>query len=308
MSGVTAPKTEVADDRYIGLDTWPDDAILSALLDGQKRALASVEAAIPDLARAANAAAEKLAAGGRLVYLASGSPALMSLADALEIPQTYGIAYDRIVLVLSDGEGINKRLNGVREDDAHGARADVAANEIGPGDCVVATSASGTTPYTVAGLMAAKAAGAVTVGIAGNAGAPLLQEADIAILLDAGPEVISGSTRMGAGTAQKAALNMLSTLIGVRLGHVYDGLMVNVKADNEKLRGRSARIVTRITGVGDSQAREALNQSGGEVKPAILIAAGAQDLAQAEALLGQTKGNVRMALARLADAKAPALN
>jgi N-acetylmuramic acid 6-phosphate etherase len=275
------PATEVAEDRYRGLDTWQDEAILGALLEGQQRALASVEAAIPALSRAAVAAADRLEAGGRLVYLASGSPALMSLADALEIPQTYGIAYDRVVLVLSDGEGINKRLNGMREDDADGARADVAANGIGPKDCVIATSASGSTPYTVAGLAAAKAAGAVTIGIAGNAGAPLLATADIAVL---------------------------STLMGVRLNHVYDGLMVNVKADNEKLRGRSARIVTRITGVGDGPAREALNQSGGEVKPAILIAAGAQTLAQAEALLGQTKGNVRTALARLSGAKAPALN
>lgn len=302
-----APATEVADDRYEGLDTWGDDAILAALLEGQKRALASVDAAIPALSLAASAAAEKLAAGGRLVYLAAGSPALMSLADALEIPQTYGVAYDRVVLILSDGEGIAKRLNGVREDDRDGARADVAANGVGPGDCVIATSASGTTPYTLAGLQAAKAAGAATVAIAGNAGAPLLSIADIPVLLNAGPEVISGSTRMGAGTAQKAALNMLSTLIGVKLGHVYDGLMVNVKADNEKLRGRSARIVSRITGASEAEARETLNQSGGEVKPAILIAAGAENLAQAEALLGQTKGNVRAALARLRP-DSPALN
>lgn len=302
-----APATEAADDRYAGLDTWSDDAVLAALLEGQKRALQSVDAAIPALSRAATAAAEKLAAGGRLVYLAAGSPALMSLADALEIPQTYGLAYDRVVLILSDGEGIAKRLSGAREDDRDGARADVAANGVGPADCLIATSASGTTPYTVAGLEAAKAAGAATVGIAGNAGAPLLSIADISVLLDAGPEVISGSTRMGAGTAQKAALNMLSTLIGIKLGHVYDGLMVNVKADNEKLRGRSARIVSRITGASEAEARETLNLSGGEVKPAILIAAGAENLAQAEALLGQTKGNVRAALARLRP-DAPALN
>lgn len=291
--------TEIAEDRFAGLDTWPDATILAALLDGQKRALASVEAAIPALAQAAAAAAAALAGGGRLVYLASGSPALMSLADALEIPQTYGIAHDRVVLILADGAGIATRLNGMREDDAEGARADVAAQRVGAGDCVVAISASGSTPYTVAGLEAARKAGARTVGIAGNAGAPLLAAAEIPVLLDAGPEVISGSTRMGAGTAQKAALNMLSTLVGVRLGHVYDGLMVNVKADNEKLRIRSARIVSRITGVPEARARETLELSGGEVKPAILIAAGAQGLAAANALLAETGGNVREALARV---------
>ena len=180
-----------------------------------------------------------------------------------------------------------------------GARQDVAAAGVGPGDCVIATSASGTTPYTVEGLRAAKAAGATTIGIAGNAGAPLLALADVSVLLDAGPEVISGSTRMGAGTAQKAALNMLSTLIGVRLNHVYDGLMVNVKADNDKLRGRAARIVTTITGASAETAADALKTSDGEVKPAILIAAGAKSLADAVDLLGATKGNVRDALAKL---------
>jgi N-acetylmuramic acid 6-phosphate etherase len=240
-----------------------------------------------------------LEAGGRLIYLGAGSPALMSLADALELPQTYGIPYDRIVLILADGETIATRLNGLREDDVEGARADIRAAGVGPNDCVIATSASGTTPYTLEGLRAARQAGARTIGIAGNAGAPLFAEAEVGVHLDTGPEVISGSTRMGAGTAQKAALNMLSTLIGVRLNHVYDGLMVNVKADNDKLRGRATRIVTTITGASAETAAFALEQSDGEVKPAILIAAGAKSLADAVTLLGATKGNVRQALAQL---------
>jgi N-acetylmuramic acid 6-phosphate etherase len=304
---LTAPATEIAEARYVGLDTWQDDAILLALLEGQKRALASVEAAIPDLARAARLAAEKLSAGGRLVYLGAGSPALISLGDALEIPQTYGVPRDRIVLIFAGGQAITQNLTGADEDNADLARSDVAAAAIGPGDWVVAISASGTTPYTVAGLEAARATGAAAVGIAGNAGAPLLAAAEVGVLLDAGPEVISGSTRMGAGTAQKAALNMLSTLIGVHLGHVYDGLMVNVNADNEKLRGRAARIVMKITGVEQGKALEALKLSDGAVKPAILIAAGVDTLAEAGALLGQTKGNLRAALAKLGTVT-PALN
>lgn len=293
------PRTEAIVETALGLDTKPDAEVLGALLDGQRRAIESVAAAIPALSRAARLGVEALESGGRLVYLGAGSPALMSLADALELPQTYGIAYDRIVLILADGESIATRLNGVREDDADGARADIRAAAVGPGDCVIATSASGTTPYTLEGLRAARAAGAKTVGIAGNAGAPLLADADVGVLLDTGPEVISGSTRMGAGTAQKAALNMLSTLIGVRLNHVYDGMMVNVRADNDKLRGRAARIVTTITGASAETAAFALQQSEGEVKPAILIAAGARSLADAVTLLGATKGNVRAALSRL---------
>jgi N-acetylmuramic acid 6-phosphate etherase len=298
----TMPATEAADDRYLGLDTWRDDAILTALFEGQRRALASVEAAIPDLARAARVAAQKLASGGRLVYLASGSPALISLNDALEIPQTYGVARDRILMLFAGGPAIFDNLTGVEEDNADGARDEVARAGIGPLDCVIATSASGSTPFTVAGLKAARAAGAATVGIAGNAGAPLIVAAEIGVLLDAGPEVISGSTRMGAGTAQKAALNMLSTLIGVHLGHVYDGLMVNVIADNEKLRRRAARIVMRITGAGEPTATRALELSGGAVKPAVLMVAGAQDAHEADALLGRTRGNLRAALALLGTA------
>lgn len=291
--------TETADTRYAGLDTWDDRTILSALFEGQRRALAAVEAAIPDLARAAQAAASRLKAGGRLIYVAAGSPALMSLADALELPQTYGIARDRVLLVLADGEGIGQRLNGAREDDVEGARADMAAIGVGPDDCVIATSASGGTPYTVAGLTAAREARAATVGIAGNAQSKLLQAAEIPVLIATGPEVIAGSTRMGAGTAQKAALNMLSTLMGVHLGHVHDGLMVNLVADNDKLRARAALMVCRIAEVDADEAARALDAAGGAVKPAVLIAAGADGIAEAERLLAASGGNLRGALGML---------
>ena len=291
--------TETVDARYAGLDIWGDATILSALLEGQQRALQSVAPAIPALGTAARLAAESLAGGGRLIYLAAGSPALIALGDALEIPQTYGVPRDRILLLFAGGHAITHDLTGVDEDNAELAQRDVAAADVGPGDCLIAISASGSTPYTVAGLGAARGAGAATVGIAGNADAPLLAAAEVPVLLDAGAEVISGSTRMGAGTAQKAALNMLSTLVGVRLGHVHDGLMVNVRADNEKLRGRAARIVSTIAGVDIGAARRALETSDGEVKPAVLIAAGAEGPAEAEKLLGQTKGNLRAALGLL---------
>lgn len=293
------PATEFADPRYRGLDTWPDLDILRALLDGQKRALDSVAAALPALAKAADLAAERLRAGGRLIYVAAGSPALMSLADALEIPQTYGLSHDRIVLVFADGEGIARQLNGRREDDGAGARADLVSIRLTAKDCVIATSASGTTRYTLEGVKAARAIGAGTIAIASNPGTALLDAAEVPVLIATGSEVITGSTRMGAATAQKAALNLLSTLMGVKLGHVHDGEMVNLVADNEKLRGRAARIVARVTGVAEAEARDALVVSAGAVKGAILIAAGARTSATAERLLGETQGNVRQALDRL---------
>ncbi|WP_338608047.1 N-acetylmuramic acid 6-phosphate etherase [Pelagibacterium nitratireducens] len=297
MSALVA--TEHADPRFSGLDSWDDAAILSALLDGQKRGLDAVSAAIPDIAKAAELGVAALQAGGRLIYVGAGSPGLIALGDALEIPQTYGIARDRIEIVMAGGLAMTQELLGGPEDDADQGAADVGALGIGANDCAICISASGTTRYTVAALRAAKTAGAGTVGIAGNGGAPLLADADVAILLASGAEVISGSTRMAAGTAQKAALNMLSTLIGVRMGHVHDNFMVNVTADNDKLVLRATGIVARIAGVGPDVAAKAMQTAHNEVKPAILLAAGAKDLSEAQQLLAQSGGVVRKALAVL---------
>lgn len=297
MSALVA--TEHADPRFSGLDSWDDAAILSALLDGQKRGLDAVSAALSDIAKAAQLGVAALQAGGRLIYVGAGSPGLIALGDALEIPQTYGIARDRIEIVMAGGLAMTQELLGGPEDDADQGEADVGALGIGPNDCAICISASGTTRYTVAALRAAKTAGAGTVGIAGNGGAPLLADADVAILLASGAEVISGSTRMAAGTAQKAALNMLSTLIGVRMGHVHDNFMVNVTADNDKLVLRATGIVARIAGVGPDVAARAMQTAHNEVKPAILLAAGAKDLSEAQQLLAQSGGVVRKALAVL---------
>lgn len=288
--------TESADTRYAGLDSWDDTAILAAVLDGQKRALASIDAALPALGHAAQAGADALKAGGRLVYIAAGSPALIALGDALEIPQTYGIAREKIVLLFAGGEAITRTLTGAPEDDTGQAARDVASAGVSPSDCTISISASGTTPYTLAGLRAARAAGAKTVALASNPGAALLTDADIPVLLESGPEVISGSTRMGAGTAQKAALNMLSTLIGVRMGHVHDNLMVNLMADNEKLISRAVSIIARISRTGPDAARAALAAANGDVKPAILLAAGARDLPEAQETIARAGGTVREAL------------
>lgn len=293
---VTTAATETADARYAGLDAWDDAAILSALLEGQKRALGSVGDALADIARAAAAGAAALRSGGRLVYMGAGSPSLIALSDALELPQTYGIAREKIVVLMAGGHKMTETLLGGPEDDADAGAADIAQAGVGPEDCVICISASGTTRYTLAGLRGAKAAGAATVGIAGNAATPILEEADIAILLETGAEVISGSTRLGAGTAQKAALNMISTLIGVRLGHVHDNLMVNLTADNDKLKLRARAIVARSAGVDGDAARTALERAQFRVKPAILIAAGAKDLPSALSVLDKTGGVVREAL------------
>jgi len=190
-------------------------------------------------------------------------------------------------------------MTGSVEDDPALARADFTRAGIAQGDAVICISASGRTPYTLAIAEAARACGASVIGIANVPDSALLRLADIAILLDTGAEVIAGSTRMGAGTAQKIALNMLSTLMAMQLGHVQDGFMVNLTADNTKLRARARHIVARLAQVDETRAEAALQATGGEVKTAVLVAAGATDATDATLLLADSDGHLGPALAAL---------
>ena len=292
--------TEDRDVNAKGFDTLPPARILEVLAAAQVSAARSVEAAIPAIAQASERAAAALMAGHRLVYIGAGSSGLMALADCLELPGTYGIGLNEAIVVLAGGRDSLVDMLGTGEDDVDAGAADLAATGIGPGDCVIAVSASGSTPYTVAAVHAAKERGATVIGIANNDGAPLLQAADVAVLLRTPPEVVSGSTRMGAGTAQKITLNMLSTLMAVHLGHVHDGHMVNVRADNDKLRARAARIVSDITGISTDTATGLLRESRGSVKHAILLAAGAGDIEAANAALVEAGQNLRRAMSLVA--------
>lgn len=292
--------TEDRDVNAKGFDTLPPARILEVLAAAQVSAARSVEAAIPAIAQASERAAAALMASHRLVYIGAGSSGLMALADCLELPGTYGIGLNEAIVVLAGGRDSLVDMLGTGEDDVDAGAADLAATGIGPGDCVIAVSASGSTPYTVAAVHAAKERGATVIGIANNDGAPLLQAADVAVLLRTPPEVVSGSTRMGAGTAQKITLNMLSTLMAVHLGHVHDGHMVNVRADNDKLRARAARIVTDITGISTDTATGLLRESRGSVKHAILLAAGAGDIEAANAALVEAGQNLRRAMSLVA--------
>lgn len=296
---MAAPRTEELHPHAAGLDTQPAEAVLGFLAAAQVEAASVVQSAVGPIAEAAARAAATLRAGGRLAYAAAGSSGLMALADAVELPGTFGIARDRIELLLAEGAANLLDLPAAPEDDEGQAARDVAAAGIGKGDCLIALSASGTTPYAVAALQAAKAAGAVTVAIANNGGAPLLKLAEIAILLPTPPELIAGSTRMGAATAQKIALNMMSTLMAIELGHVHDGHMVNLRAENKKLRLRAARIVAAISKQDEQAAAAWLDAAGGSVKHAVLLATGAADMATASRLLEGADQNLRRAMAEL---------
>ncbi len=193
-------------------------------------------------------------------------------------------------------------MTGAVEDAAGAAAAEVVRLDLGGRDALVAVSASGSTPCTVAAAEAARARGVAVIGVANVADSPLLRAAQVAVLLHTGPEVVAGSTRMGAATAQKIALNMLSTLTALRLGHVHDGHMVNGVADNGKLRTRAARIVAEIADVDSPAAEAALEAAEGSVKVAILIAVGAEP-GDAVRLLARTEGRLDLALAKLKTAR-----
>ncbi|AWC21026.1 N-acetylmuramic acid 6-phosphate etherase [Aminobacter sp. MSH1] len=292
-------RTEAVHKDAGGIDAQAPESVLRLLAAAQVEAAGAVHAAIPAIAEAAAKIAERLAAGGRLVYAAAGSSGLMALADALELPGTFGIPRDRVVILLAGGTDSLVNLTGAPEDDAGQAMKEVAAAELNAGDCLIAISASGSTPFAIGALNQARRRGAATIAVANNAGAPMFDIAEISVLLATPPEVVAGSTRMGAGTAQKIALNMMSTLVAIHLGHVHDGYMVNLHADNIKLHERAARIVSAIAGCDTATAKTLLERSGGSVKVAILLASGAASPEAANQLLDGAGQKLRSALSKL---------
>ena len=289
--------TETLHETALGFDTLPINEIAGRLHAAQTDACKAVAPAIPKLTEAAERMAETVRNGGRLIYAAAGSSGLMAMADALELPGTFGLSPSSLHLLMAGGLPGGTSLPGDVEDDVKEAQA--ADNVIRAGDTVIAVSASGSTPFVVEVVRLAKEKQADVIGIANNADAPLFDDVDVAICLATPPELVAGSTRMGAGTAQKIALNIMSTLMGVQLGHVHDGMMVNLVADNDKLRARAERIVSSIAQVPADAARDHLKTAGGAVKLAILLAAGATSLDQADQLLASARGHLRPALAEL---------
>ena len=295
------PATEQAEESYRGLERWPSDRILSAIVAAQMQSIAAIGDAVGALASAGEAVAARMRQGGRLIYAGAGSSGLLAQVDALELPGTYGIEAERVPVLLAGGDAALLAILSEAEYDADAARRAVGELNIGPLDTLVAVSASGRTPYTLAALNAAKERGALTIGIACNAGTPMLLAADHAVLLATPPEVIAGSTRMNAGTAQKCALNMLSTLIGIRLGHVYDGMMVNVRAENDKLKRRAMRMVAQACDLSEDAAAALLDGAGNDIKTAIVLhRLPAGTAADARAILETHAGDVRSALEAIA--------
>lgn len=289
-------QTEALREAAGSLDTLPPVQALGLLAEGQAEAALAVRQALPALADAAEAVAQTLKSGGRLAYAGAGSSGLMALADALELPGTFGIPQARVLVLLAGGTAALSDLTGTPEDDPAQGATDVADSNLIAGDCLLAISASGSTPYALGALDAARVRGLRTIAIANNAGAPMFELADIPVLLPTPPEVLAGSTRMGAGTAQKIALNLISTMAAIHLGHVHGPYMVNLRADNAKLWERAARMVGALANVAPEEARALLSVSDGAVKAAILLGLGAADIGEARSLLERSGEKLRPAI------------
>jgi N-acetylmuramic acid 6-phosphate etherase len=294
--------TEHFSTRYQDLDTWPSLDVLSAFYEGQLSAVAAVRTSLPAIAAAAEEAAARLRRGGRLVYAGAGTSGRIGVQDGTELPPTFNWPDDKIVYLIAGGQGAIMKAVENAEDSVEEGTAGIRDNNIGPNDVVIGVAASGRTPFTIAALKEAASRGAQTIGISNNPDALILDVSSHPILADTGEEVIAGSTRMKAGTAQKVILNLLSTLIMVRLDRVYRGLMVNMRATNAKLRRRSEIMVQQITDCSDSAAADAISQSAGDLKTAVLIAMGAT-LADAQGALERKHGNLRAALADFSNVK-----
>jgi N-acetylmuramic acid 6-phosphate etherase len=296
--------TERISPRYVDLDSWPAADMVAAMYEGQLAAAAAVGHALGAITAAVDDAVSVLQRGGRIVYAGAGTSGRIGVQDGSELAPTFDWPADRVVFAIAGGlDAIVRSVERAEDDEAAGARA-MAEAKIGASDVVIGIAASGATPYTVGALRAATAAGAVTVAVASNSGAPLLEVARHRILVETGSEVIAGSTRMKAGTAQKIVLNLLSTAMMVRMGRVYRGLMVDMRASNAKLRRRAVTIVSEILHCPDSDAARHLEQAEGDVKTAVLIGLGLERDEAAE-LLRRHAGNLRKAIGHSACAPSP---
>jgi len=292
------PATELANPRTEGLDRLPTREMLERINDEDATVAGAVRTALPRIAEAVDLVAERLRRpDGRLVYVGAGTSGRLGCLDAAECLPTFGVPPEKVFGIIAGGErALLRAVEGAEDDAAAGAEAMEAAG-IGPDDVVVGISASGGAPYVRAALRRARARGAATVAVANTPDPPIAQEADVAIVAVTGPEVLQGSTRLKAGTAQKLVLNLLSTGAMIRIGKTYGNRMVDVQATNAKLRARARRLVREIGGVSDEdEAARVLEAAGGSVKTAIVMARRSVSRPEAETLLREAGGFLSVVL------------
>ena len=288
--------TESIDARYPNLDQFTTPDLVAALVEDQRNAVEAVVRAASAISSAVDQAVVRLSRGGRLIYAGAGTSGRLAFLDAAELTPTFSWPASRALVCMAGGQdAVFKAVEGA-EDNLEAGRADVSRLNPAQDDVIIGIAASGTTPYVLGAFIAGKSVGALTIGIANNADTPVLAACDLPIALLTGPEVISGSTRLKAGSAQKMTLNALSSGIMVRLNKVYGNLMVDLQATNAKLIQRAIRLTTIATGSSPPDARAALEACGWNVKTAIVMLKAELNAADARECLDRVQGSVRQAL------------
>lgn len=288
--------TEDISPRYLDLDAWSAADQIRALHESQVEAVAAVAPALAAIASAVEAAVPRLRSGGRIIYAGAGTSARIGVQDGAELLPTFNWPSAQVAFAIAGGEAALLRAIENAEDSAEDGAQRIAALGVGANDVVLGIAASGNTPFTGAAVTEARARRALTVGIANNAGSKLLVAAEHPVLIETGAEAIAGSTRLKAGTAQKVALNLFSTAVMAQLGHVYRGMMVDMRPTNAKLRQRAEQMVAKIAECSVQDAATALEKVGGSIKTASLVASG-HSVDEAATLLAKHHGNLRSALA-----------
>lgn len=291
------PETEQRNPRSKGLDRKSSLEVLRIINREDARVPRAVARELPAIARAVEKIVRAFRAGGRLIYVGAGSSGRMGALDASELPPTFGVPQSKVQAILAGGSyAMTHAVENAEDSPRDGARQ-IAARRVGQNDVVVGIAATGTTPFVLGALREAKRRHATTVALTANRRAPLARLAEIVIAPATGPEVVTGSTRMKAGTAQKLVLNMLSTVAMIRMGYVYDNLMINMTATNEKLRRRAMRILESASGAEASAVEHALRQAGHDMRTALVILETGLDAKRARELLAASKGDVRASIA-----------
>ncbi|HLH00790.1 MAG TPA: N-acetylmuramic acid 6-phosphate etherase [Bryobacteraceae bacterium] len=288
--------TEQVNPASRDIDTLSTSDMLRVINREDQKVADAVEREIPRIAEAVDRIVTVMRSGGRLFYIGAGTSGRLAVLDAAECPPTFHVAPDLVQAILAGGDAALARASEANEDDPEGGRRDLMARGFTARDALVGIAASGRTPYVLGAIEAARKLGALTAGVSCTPDSELARAAEIAITPLVGPEVIAGSTRMKAGTATKLVLNMISTAVMIRLGHVYGNLMVNVQPKNSKLEDRSRRIISQAAGVTDDRAAELLRDAGGSVKTAILMEKLQLSRAGAEAKLAEAGGQISLAL------------
>jgi|SRR5579884_3233520 len=289
------PQTELVNSRTAGLDELPTGELVHVLADEQRTALEAVLRVNDRLAEAVDEITKRLRGGGRLHYVGAGTSGRLGFLDASEMPPTFGTDPALVCAHIAGGlSALTKAVEGAEDDREAGARE--MREHVRAGDAVVGLSASGGAPYVLGAIETASNVGAWTMGVANSPDTPLVLAANCGVVLQTGPEPLTGSTRLKAGTSQKILLNTLSTAVMVRLGKVHGNLMVDVVATNKKLRNRALRLVMHLTRVNEEEARSLLQAAGGNVKVAVVMAATRADAADARRILQSNEGSLRRSI------------